>query len=603
MSTIFRLDTSRNQWKLLGKQLTSIAAFWVVWLLSVSFILNVDDALRHTANLIFISVGNFYFINALWSAKRLFGVAWNPKTIFYGIFTGVVLLWALYLIFKFGISSPVSDHNPLFQLLLNVLLIGNGFLFLTTILWFFLNTEKDNTDYYIYPFLLTTSIFLLVFILNGQISIYQFSLCIISVILIFGTAFYLHQNPRKIYTASTFYQLSGFIPLLFLAAYLILPLGILSFSVFLVFLSISLLLSYLGLIIHRYLSEERLYLFDSSELLHTRLTGNVLIVGLIIGSTVFMILPLLDLTLPKPQIIYSFYILLALTLTPVYFVSRKATAPLQQFREGLQKITSGSFDTLIPVETKDEVGELAHAYNMMVYRLQDLQNELASTERQAAFSEMARQVAHEIKNPLTPMKLKIQHLQRSFQSGKTTAELSPLVKTVTAELIDQIESLDNIARSFSKYAKPITSDFENADLNELIDQTLTLYRHEDKAKLLVDHADNPLICHIAKEEWKRIIINLINNSAEAMPNGGVIIIRLYPHKDRAYVEVVDNGDGISVEDKPKIFTPNFSTKSSGTGLGLAITKKLVEAMKGDIQFASAKGAGTTFTLSFPLSQN
>jgi signal transduction histidine kinase len=282
-------------------------------------------------------------------------------------------------------------------------------------------------------------------------------------------------------------------------------------------------------------------------------------------------------------------------------ISRQLSKPLAEFRSGLQRISSGHLDTIIPVTTRDEIGELANAYNVMVYKLKDLQDELADVERQAAWTEMARHVAHEIKNPLTPMKLSIQHLQRQVAAGdKSIEELRPLIDRIGQTLIEQMESLNNIASDFSRYAKPLSGNFENGNLNEVILSTVELYRHDSKIDIRCNLTRDELLISCVPDELKRVFINLVKNSAEAMPGGGTIILQTTRHDGRAYAEVIDNGVGIPPENQSRIFTPNFSSKTSGTGLGLAISKKIVEAHNGDIGFASAPGAGTTFTLSFPL---
>lgn len=282
-------------------------------------------------------------------------------------------------------------------------------------------------------------------------------------------------------------------------------------------------------------------------------------------------------------------------------LARRLTRPLDELRSGLDHISSGSLDETIPVTTHDEIGELANTYNMMVYKLKDLQADLADAERQSAFSEMARQVAHEIKNPLTPMKLSIQQLQRQVASDQVDIEqLRPRIQEISNNLIEQIESLNHIASDFSRFARPITSEFEHHDLNEILQSIRELYRHDKQLQLHIDLSDEPLPIQCAPDELKRVFINLVKNAAEAIADGGMILIRSYRYRDRAYTEVVDNGSGIPEEAQSRIFAPNFSTKSSGSGLGLAICRKLVEAHDGEIQLASVKNVGTTFTLNFPL---
>jgi signal transduction histidine kinase len=298
-------------------------------------------------------------------------------------------------------------------------------------------------------------------------------------------------------------------------------------------------------------------------------------------------------------VIYIF--IFGLFMFSAAIIARELTRPLLYFQSGLKRISEGKLDTTIPVTTQDEIGSLAHAYNVMVYKLKDLQKELAEAERQAAWTEMARQVAHEIKNPLTPMKLQIQHLKRLIGSGQyTLEELKPKANQITSNLVDQMQSLSNIASDFSRFAKPFKSDLQKLDLNKLLKDIDQLYEHDERIHIEADLAQVELPVLAAEDELKRVFINLVKNASEAMPHGGVIILRSYKHKEQAFVDVVDNGKGISEDHKAKIFVPNFSTKTSGTGLGLAISKKIIEAHHGEIDFASVPGSGTTFTIEIPL---
>jgi nitrogen fixation/metabolism regulation signal transduction histidine kinase len=293
--------------------------------------------------------------------------------------------------------------------------------------------------------------------------------------------------------------------------------------------------------------------------------------------------------------VFGIFIVLA------YFISTYLADPLKRLLQGLRRISSGRLDTIVPVTTQDEIGELANAYNFMIFRLKDLQKELAEAERQAAWSEMARQIAHEIKNPLTPMKLSLQHLQRLvLLQDEQDENLKPAFERISKTLIQQIDSLSSIAADFSKFAQPQSEPFTEQNLNDLLLEINDLYQHDRFIKINVDLSDNPLIIQGIGDDLKRVFINLMKNSIEAMENGGIIIVRTYPYKDQAFVEFADTGSGIPVEIQSRVFQPNFSTKSSGTGIGLAICKKIVDAHGGSISFASVPKSGTTFTLSFPL---
>jgi signal transduction histidine kinase len=237
----------------------------------------------------------------------------------------------------------------------------------------------------------------------------------------------------------------------------------------------------------------------------------------------------------------------------------------------------------------------------MVFRLKKLQKELASAEREAAWKEMAQQVAHEIKNPLTPMKLNVQHLERQLETNNYDAdELKKHIQKITANLIEQIQTLSNIASDFSKFSQPIEEEFTKTDLAAVLSSVTALYQHDEQIRISFQQEDGSVFVLGAADELKRVIINLVKNAYEAMPEGGEITLRLYRKQQDAFVEVEDTGEGITEEDRPNIFVPNFSTKSSGTGLGLAICKKIIEAHEGSITFASVEGEGTTFVIKLPL---
>lgn len=282
-------------------------------------------------------------------------------------------------------------------------------------------------------------------------------------------------------------------------------------------------------------------------------------------------------------------------------ISKKITRPLVYIQRGLNKISSGSLDTTIPVTSDDEIGNLAEAYNNMVQRLKKLQKELAEAEREAAWKEMAQQVAHEIKNPLTPMKLNVQHLERQLKSdNQDPEELKKHVQKITTNLIEQIQSLNNIAADFSKFSQPLEEDFTRINLEATLSSVAKLYEHDENVTVKFQSQHNAIYVNGIEDELKRVIINLVKNAYEAIPGeGGEIILRTYQKQQHVFIEVEDNGTGIPEEDRPNIFVPNFSTKSSGTGLGLAICKKIIEAHEGSISFASVEGKGTTFVIKLP----
>lgn len=304
--------------------------------------------------------------------------------------------------------------------------------------------------------------------------------------------------------------------------------------------------------------------------------------------------------------ITSYLIVLYLLVFSIFilgtaFIARQLTKPLNLIQQGLDKISKGNLDTQIPVTSSDEIGQLADAYNTMISKLKQLQKELAAAEREAAWKEMAQQVAHEIKNPLTPMKLNAQHLKRQLKSGETNLEvLKPKIEKITQNIIDQIESLNNIASDFSKFSQPLDEEFTDIAINPILTSISELYNSDDDIRIITElDRENPVVPGIA-DELRRVLINLIKNAFEAMPRGGTITLRSNIQNSSVFLEIEDEGIGIDEDDKSKIFVPNFSTKSSGTGLGLAISKKIIEAHDGSISFASIKNEGTTFIIKLPL---
>lgn len=300
-----------------------------------------------------------------------------------------------------------------------------------------------------------------------------------------------------------------------------------------------------------------------------------------------------------------FTLIFGLLMLGVALISSQLTAPLEDLQEGLKKISDGDLETTLPVNSTDEIGTLITAYNIMAQRLKQVQKELAETEREAAWKEMARQVAHEIKNPLTPMKLNLQHLERQMQStGDDLNSVKPRISKIANSMIEQIDSLNKIASDFSKFAKPIEQEKHPMDLNEVFKSVIEMYQSDETFKLVSEVSDQPLPVMGVKEELRRVLVNLIKNAKEALDEDGVVTVCSFLNSDAsdAFITVTDNGDGIAAEDQDRIFVPNFSTKSSGTGLGLAISRKIIEEHDGEITFISTKGQGTSFTIRIPLNK-
>jgi signal transduction histidine kinase len=285
--------------------------------------------------------------------------------------------------------------------------------------------------------------------------------------------------------------------------------------------------------------------------------------------------------------------LLALLLT------NSITRSFTLIREKLRQVNLSGTNEEIAWNREDEIGELVAEYNKMVQKLEVSAAALAKSEREGAWREMARQVAHEIKNPLTPMKLSLQHLQRAIEHDSPRAH--QLARDVAGTLIEQIEHLAQIASDFSAFANITYANYEKVLLNEVLHSVTSLHNGYEKVDILYDRPDEPLFIYADKTQMNRLFTNLVQNAMQAVPEGreGMVLIRTF-HKDSTVtVQVKDNGMGIPEEARPRIFTPNFTTKSSGTGLGLAMCKNIMEQIHGKIWFDTEEGKGTSFFVEFP----
>ncbi|MEM7787177.1 MAG: HAMP domain-containing sensor histidine kinase [Bacteroidota bacterium] len=304
--------------------------------------------------------------------------------------------------------------------------------------------------------------------------------------------------------------------------------------------------------------------------------------------------------------------LMAAILVIAVVLAGQLTRPFGRLREGLRAAGAGEAEEPIPVETQDEVGELVESFNAMQAALAESRRQLAEQERELAWSTMARQVAHEIKNPLMPMKLSVQHLQRTFRAPSDEAppeavRFAGQFERTTDMLIDQIETLSRIASDFSRFASLPMRSPETVDLGEVTREAAALFEgplaESGRAELEVDLADGPLLVLADREELRRVFVYLLPNALQAMPERprpGRITLRTRLGAGEAVAEVEDDGTGIPAEARDQVFQPSFSTKTSGMGLGLAISKRAVEAAGGTIAFETEEGEGTTFTVRLPL---
>ncbi len=285
------------------------------------------------------------------------------------------------------------------------------------------------------------------------------------------------------------------------------------------------------------------------------------------------------------------------------FITNKITRSFSIISDKMKQIQLGKLNEEIVWDRNDEIGELVLQYNKMVSQLEQSAAALAKSEREGAWREMARQVAHEIKNPLTPMKLSIQYLQKAIH--KNQSNVKELTTNVANTLVEQIDHLSKIAADFARFANIGTTQLETFDLHQVLQNLKDLYNSNPKIELNWKKADGKIMLRADKTHMNRLFTNLLTNSIDACTNENTCKIEIIEERrqDEIVIQIKDNGEGIPEEMQSKIFTPNFTTKSSGTGLGLAMCKSIVEQTGGEIWFKTEEGKGSSFFVQLPVVAN
>ncbi|WP_420385842.1 ATP-binding protein [Roseivirga sp.] len=298
------------------------------------------------------------------------------------------------------------------------------------------------------------------------------------------------------------------------------------------------------------------------------------------------------------NILNSFTFIFVIFVVLSFLASRILTYPFKFLTEKIKRTTLSNLNEPLTWPAEDEIGLMVGEYNKMLANLEKSKRALALSEKESAWREMAQQVAHEIKNPLTPMKLKLQHLKRVLSSAP---DLDTDFNKPIDNLLSQVETLSDIATSFSSFAKMPMPRSERINLAEVLKKSVRLF-HEDKIEIHSNIPRQPVWVMADDQLLGRIFNNLILNAAQAMPEGKVcqLEVELVVTHNKARITFADDGMGIPEEIREKIFIPKFSTKAEGSGIGLAIAKRGVEHAGGSIWFESATGEGTTFYLEFPL---
>ena len=295
--------------------------------------------------------------------------------------------------------------------------------------------------------------------------------------------------------------------------------------------------------------------------------------------------------------VYAFMLVIAFGLA--YFLSSYITQSLKTISDKLSETSLTQKNEKIVLEANSkEINLLIRAYNGMVDELEESAIKLAQSEREDAWREMAKQVAHEIKNPLTPMRLTVQSFQRKFDPNDP--DLRQKVRDYSETLIQQIDTMSAVASAFSNFASMPAQQNENLNVVEVVELALDIFNEE---YLQFECSEKEIIAKIDRTQLIRILTNLVKNAIQSIPENQQdkwVLVTVNRQGSDVEITVADNGVGIEEQNTPYIFEPKFTTKSSGMGLGLGIIKNIIENYKGTITFASQLGKGTQFTVSLPI---
>lgn len=294
------------------------------------------------------------------------------------------------------------------------------------------------------------------------------------------------------------------------------------------------------------------------------------------------------------NIISIFTLVFIVLLIVSFFVTKWLTAPLLMITQTLGRISLTKTNEPLEWQSDDEIGLMVREYNHMLETLSASKRELEKNQREKAWREIAQQVAHEIKNPLTPMKLTLQQLERNLHQD----ELNDKLKRAVRSLLSQVNSLDELASSFSSFAKMPEPVMKPIELIGLVNRVISLHAHESEITFHTEIAEAPVLAD--DQLLGRILSNIILNGIQAVPRDRSPLIKISVTTRASYyhISIADNGSGIDDELKDKVFLPHFTTKKTGSGLGLAIARQGIEQMGGRISFSTTP-SGTIFQIDLP----
>lgn len=292
-----------------------------------------------------------------------------------------------------------------------------------------------------------------------------------------------------------------------------------------------------------------------------------------------------------------YFIMLVVAIVLAYFISRFVTRSIETIRVkiGQTGLLKKNEKIYLNNATK-EIDSLVNSYNKMIDDLEDSAEKLAKTEREQAWQEMAKQVAHEIKNPLTPMRLTVQSFQKNsgFKSEDEKLKLNDFCEV----LIEQIDTMSNVATSFSDFATLPKTQLEKTDIVEATKKVVEIFEQNN---ITLETSNENIFVKLDKEQWIRVMTNLIKNSIQSIPHDreSNIQVKIIESTKKVKIIVSDNGLGVSNKNREKIFEPKFTTKSDGMGLGLGIVRSIINSHRGKISYKSKNNKGTDFTISLP----
>ena len=292
------------------------------------------------------------------------------------------------------------------------------------------------------------------------------------------------------------------------------------------------------------------------------------------------------------RLLPPYLLVLALALFFSFWAAKSMTAPISMLNEKMRHFEIGAKDNHIEYPYHDELGALVERYNLLVDRVEESAEKLANAEREGAWRTMARQIAHEINNPLTPMKLSVQKLQ--LKHG--TDQFDTYFEKTSKMLISEIDNLAHIAQSFATFAKQPEVVTTEVDIAEKLSNVITLQRENDEQiPIRYVGPDSGIIVRADKEQISQVFVNILRNALQASPTDIIVVLNAAYSDREVQISISDDGTGIPEDIQPRIFRPNFTTKSNGNGLGLAISKHIIEGSGGHISFETSN-KGTTFFL-------